>query len=79
MTREGGVGSPPCGLPILLLLLLRASLPSSPPDAPPDPFLAPLPRCRRKVLKKRGREMENSRARGERRAVAKRSAPGQEG
>ncbi|XDB51169.1 hypothetical protein AB1E18_004733 [Capra hircus] len=73
MTREGGVGSPPCCPPILLLL--RASLPSA-PDAPSDPFLDPLPRCRRKVLKKRGREMENSRARGERRAVAKRSAPG---
>lgn len=58
MTRKGGVGSPPYGPPILLLLLLlRASLPSS-PVVPPAPFPAPLLKCRGKVLKKRDWEME---------------------
>lgn len=78
MTRKGGVGSPPYGPPSRRRRLLRASLPSSFLDAPPAPFPAP-PIAGGKVLKKWGREIENSRARGEKRAVAKRSAPEQEG
>lgn len=74
-TRKGGVGSPPYSPPIFLL---PASLPSS-LDAPPLPCKPLSPNAGAKVLKKRGREIENSRAWGERRAVAKRSAPGQEG
>ncbi|XP_072611495.1 uncharacterized protein [Vulpes vulpes] len=81
MARKGGVGSPPHGPPVLflLLLLLRPRLPS-PLDAPPAPFPAPLPQMPgAKYSGRRGREMENSRARGERRAVAKLAAPGWRG
>lgn len=73
MTRKGGVGSAPHSPSILLRLW--ASLPSF-LDASPVPFLAPLPKCRGQSTQEGAGKGKNSRARGNRRAVAKRSTPG---